>query len=251
MHPQAVVRHLCVGLLLLTASGCGGPRVIIKRGGPCPGWGDRMPGQTGKLCAVGYSGPTFYQQDCVKNAAENARAHLAESISVTIRAVTIDISDGTRGYFSKDVFVEGSESASEEVLHGSEIEAQWIDMDGQRGAQHGCFAYVCIDPDKPVEKMIEKLQEKKVPPKTVEKVRENAAAAFEELEKLEEQKRIEQDATPPKPKEPPPEAEQPGETRPEDIPAEPPAEEPPPAEDEQEDTDDTTPAVRTIQLPED
>lgn len=256
MHLQAVVRHLCVGILLL-AAGCGGPRVIIKRGGPCPGWVDRMPRQEGKLCAVGYSGPTFYQQDCVKNAAENARAHLAESISVTIRAVTIDISDGTRGYFDKDVFVEGSESASEEVLHGSEIEAQWVDMDGQRGARNGCFAYVCIDPDKPVEKMVQKLEEKKVPPKTVEQVRENAAAAFDELEKIEEKKRLEQQPVTPKAEEtPPPASEEPAAPAEEQPEGEQPAEEQPAEEEEeedeeQEDTDDATPAVRTIQLPQD
>lgn len=268
MHPRAIVRFFFAGLIVLTAS-CA-PRVIIKRGGPCPGWVDRMPRQEGKLCAVGYSGPTFYQQDCVKNAAENARAHLAESISVTIRAVTIDISDGTRGYFDKDVFVEGSESASEEVLHGSEIEAQWVDMDGQRGARNGCFAYVCIDPDKPVEKMVKKLEEKKVPHKTVEQVRENAAAAFDELEKLEEQKRLEQESAAPaeeqtedtgtgedsteepaadeQPEDAPPAEQPPAEKRPADG-----EEEDKEEEENQQDDDsgDATPAVRTIQLPQD
>jgi len=148
---------------------------------------DRLPRKTGQMCALGYSGPTFYQQDCVGNAAKNARGHLAESISVTIRTVTLDISDGTRGTFSKDVFVEGSESASEAVLQGSEIASQWIDHEGKRGAAKGCYALVCIDPSKPIDKMVEKLQEK-LPPKTVEKVRENAAAAFEELEKLEQKR---------------------------------------------------------------
>jgi hypothetical protein len=170
----------------------------------------------------------------VKNAAENARGHLAETISVSIRTVTIDISDGTRGSFSKDVFVQGSESASEAVLQGSEIEAQWVDLQGQRGANNGCYAFVCIDPSKPLEKMVEKLEEQKIPPKTIERVRENAEAAFEELEKAEEKAQEEKTAPPPPP--PPPEEEKteeaPAEETPEGAPPPPPP--PPPPEGETE-----------------
>jgi hypothetical protein len=237
MHPRAFIQAVFLGVLFLFIAGCGS-RVVILRGGPTPAWVDKLPTRRGELCAVGYSGPTFYQQDCVGNAAENARGHLAETISVSIRTVTIDISDGTRGMFSKDVFVQGSESASEAVLQGSEVEAQWVDLQGQRGAPKGCYALVCIDPSKPLDKMIEKLEEKKVPPKTIERVRENAEAAFEELEKAEE-KAQEKQAPPPPPEAP--EEEKPEEEAPEEAP-------PPPPEGE-ESTDDATPAVRKIELP--
>jgi len=233
---SAAIRLGIVAVLIFAFSSCG-TRVVMVRGGPTPAWVDHLPKRRGELCAVGYSGPTFYQPDCVKNAAENARGHLAESITVTIRAVTIDISDGTRGYFAKDVFVEGSESASEAVLQGSEVQSQWLDMQGQRGAQNGCYALVCIDPSKPIDKLVEKLQEKKLPPKTVEKVRENAAAAFEELEKLEE--KAEQKKAPAPPPPPPPE-----ETK-EPVKEGEKTEEP--AKESKE--DDTTPAVRKIELP--
>jgi hypothetical protein len=233
MHPRALVRVISLGVLFLFIAGCG-PRVVLLRGGPTPAWVDKLPTRRGELCAVGYSGPTFYQQDCVGNAAENARGHLAETISVSIRTVTIDISDGTRGMFSKDVFVQGSESASEAVLQGSEVEAQWVDLQGQRGAPKGCYAMVCIDPSKPLDKMIEKLEEKKVPPKTIERVRENAEAAFEELEKAEE-KALEKKAPPPPPPPPPPAEEE----KTEDA----------PAPEGEESSDDATPAVRKIELP--
>jgi hypothetical protein len=111
------------------------------------------------------------------------------------------------------------------------VEAQWVDLQGQRGANNGCYAMVCIDPSKPIDKLVEKLEEEKIPPKTIEKVRENAEAAFDELEKA-EQKALDQ-ATPP----PPPPEEQ----VPEGTPA-------PPPEDE-ESTDDATPAVRKIEIP--
>ena len=235
MHPRSFVRVVSLGALFLFLAGCG-PRVVVLRGGPTPAWVDKLPIRKGELCAVGYSGPTFYQQDCVGNAAENARGHLAETISVSIRTVTIDISDGTRGMFSKDVFVQGSESASDAVLQGSEVEAQWVDLQGQRGAPKGCYALVCIDPSKPLDKMIEKLEEKKVPPKTIERVRENAEAAFEELEKAEE-KALEKKAPPPPPPPPPPPAE---EEKTDDEPA---------PEEEESSGDDATPAVRTIELP--
>ncbi|MBW1808390.1 MAG: hypothetical protein JRJ87_09365 [Deltaproteobacteria bacterium] len=267
MHPKNWVIVLIVGLLVVMTS-CG-TRVVIIRGGPPPAWVDRLPSKPGKLCAVGYSGPTFYQQDCLGNAAENARGHLAETISVTIRTITIDISDGTRGSFSKDVFVQGSESAANAVLQGSEIEAQWMDLQGQRGSSKGCYAYVCIDPDKPIDKMIETLEEKNLPPKTVEKVRANAEAAFDELEKLEDEKALEKTPPPPPPKA---EEDQPEETAPDGgtdkqdeaaTPAEdkaaPEAEEKPTEEKPAEDTKtesgksgdsiDATNAVRKIEIP--
>ncbi len=174
---------LALGLL-----GCGGGQQQVMPAAPPPGWVDRMPQRSGEMCAVGYSGPTFYQVDCLKNAAENARGHLADTISTTIRTVTLDISDGTRGMFSRDVFVQGSESASEAVLHGSEIEAQWTDVAGARGAPKGCWALVCVDPGKPLASMVEKLEQKKLPRKTVDQVRANAAAAFEELERAEQKR---------------------------------------------------------------
>lgn len=240
MHPRVFFRVLSLGILFLFVAGCGS-RVILVRGGPTPAWVDKLPQRKGELCAVGYSGPTYYQQDCVKNAAENARGHLAESISVTIRTITIDISDGTRGTFSKDVFVQGSESASEAVLQGSEVEAQWVDLQGQRGANQGCYAMVCIDPDKPIEKLVEKLEEEKIPPKTIKKVRENAEAAFEELEKAEQkamEKKVEENVPEGTPEDAP--EGTPGDV-PEDTPATPPEGE--------ESTDDSPPAAPKIETP--
>ncbi len=182
-------RRLAASLaLVLGPLGCGGGQPQVKPAMPPPAWVDRMPQRPGELCAVGYSGPTFYQEDCLKNAARNARGHLADTISTTIRTVTIDISDGTRGMFSRDVFVEGSESASEATLHGSEIQAQWTDAAGARGAPKGCWAMVCIDPGKPLASMVERLEQKKLPRKTVDQVRANAAAAFEELERAEQKR---------------------------------------------------------------
>ena len=248
MHPRAFFRVLSLGVLFLFVASCGS-RVILVRGGPTPAWVDKLPQRRGELCAVGYSGPTFYQQDCVKNAAENARGHLAETISVTIRTITIDISDGTRGSFSKDVFIQGSESASEAVLQGSEVQAQWVDLQGQRGANQGCYALVCIDPDKPIEKMVEKLQEQELPPKTIEKVRENAEAAFEELEKA-EQKTIEKKVPPPPlPEKDVPESGTPESGTPEGTPEEKPEETPAPPPKDGESADDATPAVRKIEIP--
>ncbi len=186
------------GLMGLGLAACsGGNQVVVIQATPPPAWVDRMPRQKDTLCAVGYSGPTFYQQDCLGNAAESARGHLADTISATIKTITIDISDGTRGMFSRDVFVEGSETASDVVLQGSEVQAQWMDLAGARGAPKGCYAMVCIDPDKPVDEMVKKM-EKKLPKKTVEQVRANAEAAFEELER-EEGRRGQPSAPPPAP----------------------------------------------------
>ncbi len=236
---MSVARYVAVALFLVMI-GCG-TRVVILRGGDPPLWLERMPPNRGKLCAVGFSGPTFYQQDCVKNAAENARGHLAESISVTIRTVTIDISDGTRGSYDRDVFVSGSQSASDAVLQGSEIESQWIDIQGARGEPNGCYAYVCIDPDKPLDQMVETL-EKKLPPKTVEKVRENAEAAFKELEQAEQMHS-------PAMKPPAPPADEKKQPPPESVPA--PETTTPPASDDTSPPAEPQDATRSFELPSD
>jgi hypothetical protein len=221
MRPRFVAGLLLTGLCLLPFFGCS-TRVVVLRGGPCPAWVDKLPNTKGQLCAVGYSGPTFYQPDCVKNAAENARGHLSESISVTIKTITVDVSDGGGGYFSNDVFVQGSQSASDAVLNGSEIEAQWLDVQGERGMENGCYTMVCIDPDKPIEKLMESLKDQKLPPKAVEKVRENAEAAFKDLEAQENKTRLKDNpsAPPPPPADkaaqdaPAPEAQPSGEPQP-------------------------------------
>jgi hypothetical protein len=186
MACPAVGRYVTLAIIALV-SACSHSHAEIIPDEPPPPWVDRLP-RTGQLCAVGFSGPTFYHTDCLKNAADNARGGLAESISVKVKAITIDISDGSSGSYDRDVFVEGSESVSETILNGSEVAAQWIDLQGQRGEPKGCFAMVCIDPAKPIDSLVKTLEEKNVPPKTVEKVREDAAAAFEELGKEESKK---------------------------------------------------------------
>lgn len=182
---------------MVWVAGCAGSRSRVEPPEKPPTWVDALPKHSGKLCAIGYSGPTFYQTDCLKNAADNARGHLSQAISVKIRTITIDITDGTRGSYDMDVMVEGSESASESVLNGSEVESQWLDRFGQRGPDNGCYSLVCIDPSKPIQSLVDKLEEKKLPPKTVEKVRQNAEAAFEELEK--EEAKVRPAPPPPKP----------------------------------------------------
>lgn len=231
MHRSLALLLGCTGCLL--AAGCGGTRARIEPPEKPPAWVETLPKSTGKLCAVGYSGPTFYQTDCFKNAADNARGHLSQAISVKIRTITIDISDGTRGSYDMDVMVEGSESASDTVLNGSEVESQWLDRFGQRGPENGCYAMVCIDPSKPIQSLVDKLEEKKLPPKTVEKVRQNAEAAFEELEKEEAKVRS---APPPAKKPSPPPA-----PKPEDPPAPAPAPAPADSSPSPGDTTETQP----------
>ena len=187
MACQAFIRYLGLATIALL-SACSHSNSAIIPDEPPPTWVDRLPKNPHQLCAVGFSGPTYYHTDCIKNAATNARGGLSESISVKVKAITLDISDGSSGSYDKSVFVEGSESVSDTILNGSEVTAQWIDIQGQRGEPKGCYAMVCIDTNKPIDSLIEALKEKKIPQKAVEQVRENAAAAFEELEK-EESKR--------------------------------------------------------------
>ena len=158
-----------------------------------PTWIDRFSAEKGQICAIGYSSPTYYQQDCVKTAAQNGRGHLSETFSISMKTVTIDFSDGRSGPLSQDTFVEGFESMSQTVLEGSEIKAQWVDRNGVRGDRQGCYVRVCIERQKPIMKMLENMQ-KTLPPQQVNKVRENAESAFDKLEQEEARSRPTQTA---------------------------------------------------------
>ncbi len=190
LRPFGRFVSLFAGIALVSGCGLLGPSGQTRSTSgkdSAPKWIDRFAGEKGQICAVGYSPPTYYQPDCVKNAAQNGRGELSETFSVSMKTISIDYSDGRTGPLSGDTFVEGYESMSNSVLEGSEIRAQWIDREGVRGDRHGCYVRVCIEKQKPIMKMLEKVQ-KSLPPKQVSQVRENAEAAFEKLEQEEAKK---------------------------------------------------------------
>ena len=54
-----------------------------------PGWLTALPEIGSKICAVGRSGKTYYSENAVKNAAEDARGHLAISLSAHIESILL------------------------------------------------------------------------------------------------------------------------------------------------------------------
>ncbi len=117
---------------------------------PPPGWAltGRVPDEGGRrLCAIGIAGPTYFRNDAVEAAAENARGELARSIQVRISTATLDIQRHGGGGTTSQTVVEVSSSVNRLVLEGSTIASVWYDEAGVGFAHKPrcTYALVCID----------------------------------------------------------------------------------------------------------
>jgi hypothetical protein len=101
----------------------------VKQGIQVPGWVDKIPesGQ-GKMYAVGFSGPTYWPQDALNNAAENARGKLALAMTSHVEFLGMD-SATARSQGGAII----NKEATDVVMQNSRIEASWVDENGDRG----------------------------------------------------------------------------------------------------------------------
>ena len=158
---HAAVAGACLGLLL---AGCLGSKTkpIDCEGstaGAPPGWAvtGQAPSPDGKLCQVGFCGPTYYKKDSVERAIENARGHLAKALRVRVESIMLDIERERGGYSSSQTIEEVSTYTTEAVLKGSTVEGTWYDEDGEGFArqEQATYALVCMDDEKAVRKFRE------------------------------------------------------------------------------------------------
>jgi hypothetical protein len=116
----------------------------VKEGIQVPGWVDRIPESSkGKLYAVGFSLPTYWPQDGINNAAENARGKLALAMSSHVEFLGMDTATATRqggAIINKE--------AADVVMQNSRIEATWVDENGDRGEPGSVWAmaWILTDP---------------------------------------------------------------------------------------------------------
>ena len=133
----------CCSLLVVSAcagsgGGKGSKRAVAST--PAPGWLDRVPVVEGKVYAIGRSGPTFWPQDALNNAAEDARGKLAIGLSAKMESLTKRADDG-RSSTHLDLI----KAASDMVVQNSRVEATWVDASGERGEAGSVWALAYLE----------------------------------------------------------------------------------------------------------
>jgi hypothetical protein len=133
----------------------------LKQGTPAPAWVERIPENgKGRLVAVGRSGPTFWPQDAINNAADDARGKLALALAShvevlgenveSISSATLPGSTSSAtppGSTAREKTVQVNKEASDVVLQNSRIEASWTDETGERDEPGSTWALAVLDLD--------------------------------------------------------------------------------------------------------
>jgi len=141
--------------LLVACAGCAGPQKPQpppklnrwgkpwKEGVAVPAWVDKVPESGGgKLVAVGYSLPSFWPQDAINAAADDARGKLALALASHVEVLGIDTATQ-----SANGGATINKEASDVVLQNSRIEATWMDENGERSEQGGVWALASLEMD--------------------------------------------------------------------------------------------------------
>jgi len=183
-----MTKRLVFAVVVVTA--CGGstppPQAAAPAANAPPSWVDHMGDTKGKLCAMGTAEPTFYREDGKIYAAENARAQLAQTLSVRVQTVMVDIQTSNSQDVDQAYVMQAQSFATDAVIAGAQIISYWYDETGSRGRSKATYALACIDTNMSVAELNSRLQQ--AYPKDKDKnqqVRERAKAAFDALEKEE------------------------------------------------------------------
>src|SRR5665213_3605653 len=114
----------------------------LKAGTPIAPWVDRAPESTReRYIAVGFSKPTFWPQDALSNASEDARGSLALSLSSHVEA----FSQVTTSNKDHDRALDLTKEATDLVVQNSRIEETWTDEAGERDEPGAVWALAVID----------------------------------------------------------------------------------------------------------
>lgn len=191
------VRHAIAFVPLVLA--CGGGTAVVRPSTPPPGWVTRPPETQGKkVYAVGMSGPTYYREDSIQYAKDDARAQLAATVSTQVKALMVDVQATGDDTFHDSVdIVSADEQYTDTVVQNAQILGTWIDEDGalSNGRRGTTYALGMLDlaaaPPPP-----KTATPPPPPPEQVHQVQADAAQAFDELE-AEHQKKKTEAATPP------------------------------------------------------
>lgn len=189
---------LAWSFILLFTSACGGGGKAVQQAPPppppkvdVPEWVMKLPRMAGNICATGAVDPTFYRQDGRSQAADSARNELARTIQVKVTSVMYDEQTSSGSYVDQSFVSQVVGSISDVVLSGAQVMEYWFDEYGNVSRKGMTYALACMPTDQSVAQLAEKL--KAAHPEAddaekIEKVRERAKAAFDELETMEAKK---------------------------------------------------------------
>lgn len=114
-----------------------------KEGIVIPPWVDKIPeASKGKLVAVGFSPPTYWPQDAINAAGEDARGKLALAMTSHVEILGIDTATATTMGGAQI-----NKEATDVVMQNSRIEATWVDENGERSEPGGVWALASIELD--------------------------------------------------------------------------------------------------------
>jgi hypothetical protein len=132
-----------IGMVLLT--GCAGAP-LPPSGTPPPAWLDRLPASQEELCAVGVSGPAYYQQDALAKSTSLGFTELSRSVQVRVTSEMAVRQQGESSGRSDIAVQEVSAFASDVVVRLAQVRAQWINPGGypNRGEAGIVYTLVCM-----------------------------------------------------------------------------------------------------------
>ena len=138
----------------LSTGGCGAEEKQVKLNrwgrpivdGPAPkipAWVSQLPTSgSGKVYAVGRSGPTYWPQDGINNASDDARGKLALSLSSHVENLGENVETNRR-----EKTVDVSKEATDLVMQNARIDSIWVDDKGVQDEPGSVWALAVIDLD--------------------------------------------------------------------------------------------------------
>jgi len=114
-----------------------------KEGIAVPAWVARVPENApGRLIAVGYSQPSYWPQDAIDAAADDARGKLALALASHVEVLGIDTATGAASRIATI-----NKEAADVVLRNSRIEATWVDENGEKSEPGGVWTLASLELD--------------------------------------------------------------------------------------------------------
>jgi len=111
---------------------------------PAPDWVEKLPQSSRtRIVAVGRSGPTFWPQDALNNAREDARGKIALQLTAHVERYGAATDASGRAARALDI----DKEATDVLLRNARIEATWVDEAGERDEVGSVWALAALDLD--------------------------------------------------------------------------------------------------------
>ncbi len=111
---------------------------------PVPDWVDKLPQSSRtRVVAVGRSGPTFWPQDALSNAREDARGKVALQLAAHVERYGAASDASGRAARAVDI----DKEATDVLLRNARIEATWVDEAGDRDEPGSVWALAVLELD--------------------------------------------------------------------------------------------------------